>query len=103
MPPLTCASGTNNPSSNMTFPHRCLQTTRPPFQILLISGTGNKSKWVVPGGGLEPSEEVVEAAHREVLEEAGVSGIVSRTLGVFQVVLKLNIVNYYSNTTNTNN
>jgi 8-oxo-dGTP pyrophosphatase MutT (NUDIX family) len=42
------------------------------------------------GGGLEPNEESSDAAVREVVEEAGVKGILGRCLGTFEVrVMKM--------------
>lgn len=38
----------------------------------------------MPGGGLEPNEDSFEAASREVMEEAGVRGVLSRPLGQFE-------------------
>jgi 8-oxo-dGTP pyrophosphatase MutT (NUDIX family) len=40
---------------------------------------------VIPGGGIEESENPQEAAEREVFEEAGVRGRLGRLLGVFEV------------------
>ncbi|XP_046644242.1 diphosphoinositol polyphosphate phosphohydrolase 2-like [Daphnia pulicaria] len=53
-------------------------------QILLVSSSNENSSWIVPGGGLEPNEEPPEAAVREVMEEAGVSGRLGICLGVFE-------------------
>lgn len=39
----------------------------------------------MPGGGVEPDEETSVTAVREVLEEAGVVGVLGRCLGVFEV------------------
>ncbi|XP_044765674.1 diphosphoinositol polyphosphate phosphohydrolase 1-like [Coccinella septempunctata] len=54
------------------------------LEVLLISSTGKPGMWKLPGGGLEPGEESRAAASREVLEEAGVVGILGRSLGVFE-------------------
>lgn len=53
-------------------------------EILLITSSRSSSKWVIPGGGIEPHEDPGSAATREVWEEAGVKGRVVRFLGVFQ-------------------
>lgn len=53
-------------------------------QILLVSSSRTPEKWIVPGGGLEPNEDSFEAASREVMEEAGVRGRLSRSLGSFE-------------------
>ena len=53
--------------------------------MLLVSGSKCPEKWVVPGGGIEPTEDAGVAALREVQEEAGVKGSLGRCLGVFEV------------------
>ncbi|XP_005105176.1 diphosphoinositol polyphosphate phosphohydrolase 1 [Aplysia californica] len=53
-------------------------------EILLISSTHDVTKWVVPGGGIDPGEEPDTAAAREALEEAGAAGVIDRLLGVFE-------------------
>ncbi|ESO08555.1 hypothetical protein HELRODRAFT_74988 [Helobdella robusta] len=53
-------------------------------EILLISTKRNSDRWIVPGGGMEPLEDASIAAAREAYEEAGVKGMVSRCLGVFE-------------------
>ena len=53
--------------------------------MLLVSTSRNPELWIIPGGGIEPTEEVQMAALREVLEEAGVKGQLDRCLGVFEV------------------
>jgi len=42
------------------------------------------SKWVIPGGGVEPNECAADAAEREVFEEAGVKGTIVCKLGMFE-------------------
>ncbi|KAK2145919.1 hypothetical protein LSH36_647g01044 [Paralvinella palmiformis] len=54
-------------------------------EVLLVSGSRYPDRWVVPGGGVEPTEDVGVAALREVQEEAGVKGELGRCLGVFEV------------------
>lgn len=41
------------------------------------SDTGN---WLVPGGIVEPGEFAADVAERELLEEAGISGVVEKLL-----------------------
>lgn len=52
-------------------------------EILLVSSTHDISKWIVPGGGIDPGEETAEAAEREAHEEAGAIGSLDRLVGVF--------------------
>ena len=59
------------------------------FQLLLVSGSKDPQRWVVPGGGIEPTEDAGVAAVREVWEEAGVKGTLGRCLGVFEVRSKV--------------
>ncbi|OQV22913.1 putative Diphosphoinositol polyphosphate phosphohydrolase 1 [Hypsibius exemplaris] len=54
------------------------------LEVLLVSSSRSRERWVVPGGGIEPNESPSEAAQREVREEAGVRGQVQRFLGVFE-------------------
>ncbi|CAF0883743.1 unnamed protein product [Rotaria sp. Silwood1] len=53
-------------------------------EILLITSHRDKSSWIFPGGGIEPNESTIDAAHRELYEEAGVKGRILRELGIFE-------------------
>jgi len=66
------------------FEHDVLTVYFDGKQILLVSSSRTPDKWIVPGGGLEPNEDSFEAAAREVMEEAGVRGVLSRALGQFE-------------------
>ena len=55
------------------------------LEILLISGRGQKTYWVLPGGGVEQSESAEEAVLREFREEAGIQGAVICIVGEFTV------------------
>lgn len=44
--------------------------------------------WSLPGGKLEPGEEALAAAHRELLEETGVTADLRHFVGVFPVESK---------------
>ncbi|XP_042195358.1 diphosphoinositol polyphosphate phosphohydrolase 1 isoform X1 [Callorhinchus milii] len=65
-------------------------------EVLLVSSSRNREKWIVPGGGLEPEEEPGVAAVREVYEEAGVRGTLGRLLGVFENHDKHHRTNVYT-------
>ena len=52
---------------------------------MLVSGSKDPNRWVVPGGGIEPTEDTRVAALRECEEEAGVTGQLGRCLGNFEV------------------
>lgn len=56
-------------------------------QVLLVTASRNQELWIVPGGGIEPTEDPRVAALREVQEEAGAKGSLGRCLGVFEVRL----------------
>ncbi|XP_065057502.1 diphosphoinositol polyphosphate phosphohydrolase 2-like isoform X1 [Rhopilema esculentum] len=53
-------------------------------EVLLVSSSKYVNKWIIPGGAIEPGEDPVSAAVREVEEEAGVRGSVVGFLGIFQ-------------------
>ncbi|KAI1309101.1 Diphosphoinositol polyphosphate phosphohydrolase 3-beta [Halotydeus destructor] len=60
-------------------------------EVLLITSSGKPDRWIVPGGGLEPNELDEEAAIREVIEEAGVIGVLNRPLGTFECISSQNL------------
>jgi len=51
-------------------------------KIMLIKRQDN-GLWAVPGGFVEVGETLAEAAERELLEETGIEGHVTRLLGIF--------------------
>jgi len=53
--------------------------------VLLVTASRKQDLWIVPGGGIEPTEDPRVAALREVQEEAGAKGSLGRCLGVFEV------------------
>ena len=55
-------------------------------QVLLVTASRKQGLWIVPGGGIEPTEDPRVAALREVHEEAGAKGRLGRCLGVFEVI-----------------
>jgi len=50
-----------------------------------VTASRKQGLWIVPGGGIEPTEDPRVAALREVQEEAGAKGSLGRCLGVFEV------------------
>ncbi|XP_063411414.1 diphosphoinositol polyphosphate phosphohydrolase 1-like [Mytilus trossulus] len=53
-------------------------------EILLVTSSKDREKYVIPGGGIEPQEEAKATAEREALEEAGVRGDLGRFIGTFE-------------------
>jgi len=51
-----------------------------------VTASRKQDLWIVPGGGIEPTEDPRVAALREVHEEAGAKGSLGRCLGVFEVL-----------------
>jgi len=64
----------------------CVCVNADETEVLLVSSRKDAEQWIVPGGGVEAEEEAEEAALREVREEAGVAGVISRCLGLFENV-----------------
>jgi 8-oxo-dGTP diphosphatase len=56
-------------------------------EVLLVRHEkGGRSYWLVPGGGVDPGETMVETAARELLEETGYSVDVGRLLLVCEAI-----------------
>ena len=55
-----------------------VQRAKPPFENL----------WTLPGGHIEPGEEARAAAHRELLEETGISADLKGVVDVADVILR---------------
>eukprot|EP00914_Ancora_sagittata_P010783 GHVO01021045.1.p1 GENE.GHVO01021045.1~~GHVO01021045.1.p1 ORF type:complete len:157 (+),score=12.34 GHVO01021045.1:150-620(+) len=62
----------------------CIRDGQRGLEVLLVSGSRDPSSWIVPGGGIEPTEDTATAALRELEEEAGARGSITRSLGVFE-------------------
>jgi ADP-ribose pyrophosphatase YjhB (NUDIX family) len=60
------------------------------IELLLVSGRGNSSSWVLPGGGIEEAENAQQAAIREVAEEAGIHSTIRSMIGEFKDDERLN-------------
>jgi 8-oxo-dGTP pyrophosphatase MutT (NUDIX family) len=58
-----------------------LVTTDPQGRILLVRT--RKAGWELPGGRVEPGEDLLEAARREALEESGCHIEVGRPTGLY--------------------
>lgn len=62
----------------------CVVTTDPRGRVLLIRTT--KAGWELPGGLVEPGEDLLQAARREAREESGCEVEVGRLTGLYMSV-----------------
>ncbi|KAL3233202.1 Diphosphoinositol polyphosphate phosphohydrolase DDP1 [Nakaseomyces bracarensis] len=61
----------------------CVCLDREKKRVLMISSSANRSKWILPKGGVESDElDFRETAKRETWEEAGCIGEVGVSLGI---------------------
>ena len=51
------------------------------LQVLLVRSRKHPESYIFPAGGVEPGETAAQAAARETIEEAGVTGSLGRSLG----------------------
>jgi 8-oxo-dGTP pyrophosphatase MutT (NUDIX family) len=54
----------------------------PAAEFLVVRAKKNPGHWIFPKGHIEPGESAEDAALRELREEGGVDGSISRLLGV---------------------
>ncbi|MEZ4710501.1 MAG: NUDIX domain-containing protein [Caldilineaceae bacterium] len=52
-------------------------------QCILLTRREDNGRWCLPGGGLEPGEDVSEGCIREVWEETGLHVEITRLIGVY--------------------
>lgn len=57
-------------------------------QVLIISSSKHPDEWILPKGGWESDETLVECALREAEEEAGVSTVASAGIAVNMMALR---------------
>ena len=74
-----------SPTTGARLVAGCVCLTSDHKQVLMISSSADKSKWIIPKGGVESDESGFEAtAIRETWEEAGCLGKVTKSLGVVE-------------------
>jgi len=58
------------------------------LEVLMVSSTRDPHEFVFPKGGWESDESLSSAALRETMEEAGVSGVLTASLGTYRYASK---------------
>lgn len=55
----------------------------PPRTKILLTRRTDNDRWCIPGGRVDPGESVTEACLREVEEETGLRGEISKLIGIY--------------------
>ena len=70
------------PKANRLVPAASGVVTDHAGRVLLIRRTDN-GLWTIPGGAMEPGEDIATCCRREVLEESGVEVEIVRLVGIY--------------------
>lgn len=72
----------NAPRPNRLVPAASAVVTDQEAAVLLVRRTDN-GLWTIPGGAMEPGEDIATCCRREVLEESGYDVEISRLVGIY--------------------
>jgi ADP-ribose pyrophosphatase YjhB (NUDIX family) len=70
------------PMANSLIPAASAVVTDDAGRILLIRRSDN-GLWTIPGGAMEPGEDIAACCRREVLEESGIKVDITRLIGIY--------------------
>ncbi len=70
------------PRANRVVPAASAVVVDDTDRILLIKRTDN-GLWTIPGGAMEPGENIADCCRREVLEESGIEVDITRLIGIY--------------------
>lgn len=70
------------PRANRVVPAASAVVVDDVDRILLIKRTDN-GLWTIPGGAMEPGEDIAACCRREVREESGIEVAITRLIGVY--------------------
>jgi 8-oxo-dGTP pyrophosphatase MutT (NUDIX family) len=79
---IDCYDDQDAPEPNSVVPAAVAIVAREDGAVLLIRRTDNGT-WALPGGAIEMSESVADAAVRETFEETGIQVEVTGLLGIY--------------------
>lgn len=86
LPPASTPSSFGTASSSNIINAASIAVMRGKFVLLVLRDTGEKAGvWAFPGGGVEINETFQQAAHRELLEETGITATIASELGRFLI------------------
>ena len=70
------------PKANRLIPAASAVVADDAGRMLLIKRTDN-GLWTIPGGAMEPGENIADCCRREVLEESGIEVAITRLIGIY--------------------